>query len=33
LNLILFPIGTILGIYSLWVMFNDEVKALFEAGS
>ena len=33
LNLILFPIGTILGIYSLWVMFNDEAKALFEAGS
>jgi hypothetical protein len=33
LNLILFPIGTLIGIYTLWVMFNDETKALFEAGS
>lgn len=33
LNLILFPIGTAIGIYTLWVMFNDETKALFEAGS
>ena len=33
LNLILFPIGTTIGIYSLWVMFNDETKALFEKGS
>lgn len=30
LNLILFPIGTALGIYTLWVMFNDEAKVLFE---
>ena len=33
LNLIVFPIGTAIGIYTLWVMFNDETKALFEAGS
>ena len=33
LNLILFPIGTALGIYTLWVMFNDEAKPLFEAGN
>jgi hypothetical protein len=32
LNLILFPIGTVIGIYTLWVMFNDEAEALFEAG-
>lgn len=24
-----FPIGTALGVYGLWVMFNDEVKAEF----
>ena len=29
LNLILFPIGTALGIYTLVIMFNDETKALF----
>jgi hypothetical protein len=33
LNLILFPIGTAIGIYTLWAMFNNETKALFEAGS
>ena len=33
LNLCLFPIGTALGIYTLVIMFNDETKALFEAGS
>jgi fructose-specific phosphotransferase system IIC component len=33
LNLILFPIGTAIGIYTLWAMFNDETKALFAAGS
>jgi hypothetical protein len=33
LNLILFPIGTALVIYTLWVMFNDEAEALFEAAS
>ena len=32
INLVFFPIGTALGIYTLWVMFNDEAKALFEAG-
>ena len=32
LNLILFPIGTAIGIYTLWAMFNDETKALFVAG-
>lgn len=29
LNLINFPIGTILGVYTLWVMFQDEVKYQF----
>ena len=33
LNLIWFPIGTVIGIYTLWAMFNDETKALFAAGS
>ena len=33
LNLILFPIGTAIGIYTLWAMFKDENKALFAAGS
>jgi hypothetical protein len=33
LNLILFPIGTAIGIYTLSAMFNDETKALFAAGS
>jgi hypothetical protein len=33
LNLILFPIGTLIGIYTLWVMFNDETKALLGAES
>jgi hypothetical protein len=32
LNLILFPIGTALGIYTLVIMFNEEVKALFRGG-
>jgi hypothetical protein len=32
LNLILFPIGTALGIYTLVIMFNEEVKALFKGG-
>jgi hypothetical protein len=31
LNLILFPIGTAIGIYTLIIMFNDETKALFGA--
>ena len=29
LNLILFPIGTALGIYTLVIMFNEETEALF----
>ena len=29
LNLIIFPIGTALGIYTLIIMFNAETKALF----
>jgi len=29
LNLILFPIGTALGIYTLVIMFNKETEALF----
>ena len=33
LNLIFVPIGTVIGIYALWVMFNDETKALFAARS
>lgn len=31
LNLPSFPIGTALGVYALWVMFNDETKALLRA--
>jgi hypothetical protein len=29
LNLILFPTGTAVGVYTLWVMLNTETKALF----
>ena len=29
INLILFPIGTAVGIYTLIIMFNEETKALF----
>ena len=32
LSLILFPIGTLIGGYALWVMFNDETKTLFVSG-
>ena len=32
LNLILFPIGTALGIYTLVIMFNEETKVLFSGG-
>lgn len=32
INLINFPIGTAIGIYSLWVLFNDEVAAQFRRG-
>ncbi|HEX6158778.1 MAG TPA: hypothetical protein VF111_01345 [Thermoanaerobaculia bacterium] len=31
LNLPGFPLGTALGVYALWVMFNDETKALLNA--
>jgi hypothetical protein len=31
LGLINFPIGTALGIYGLWVLFNKETEALFSA--
>jgi hypothetical protein len=31
-NLFGFPIGTALGIYTFWVMFNEETKQLFESG-
>ena len=31
-SLFAFPIGTALGIYTLWIMFNDEAKQLFEHG-
>lgn len=30
LNLILLPVGTALGIYSLWVLTQDETRPLFE---
>ena len=30
LDLINFPIGTALGIYSLWVLMQDETRTLFE---
>ena len=29
LSLLSIPIGTIIGIYGLWILFNDETKALF----
>ena len=31
-NLFGFPIGTALGIYTFWAMFNEETKQLFESG-
>ena len=33
LNLILFPIGTALGIYTLVIMFNNEAESLFRGES
>ena len=30
INLIHIPIGTIVGIYGLWVLFNKETEALFD---
>lgn len=32
LNLVNIPIGTIIGAYSLWVLFNDEVAQRFRNG-
>ncbi len=32
LNLINIPIGTILGIYTIWVLLNDETAQLFAPG-
>ena len=32
INLLLFPIGTAVGIYTLIIMFNEETKALFKGG-
>jgi hypothetical protein len=32
LNLFAFPIGTALGIYTLWALLNKETTALFESG-
>ena len=32
INLFGFPVGTALGIYTLWAMFNEEIKQLFERG-
>ncbi len=32
LNLILLPVGTALGIYTLWVLTQDEARPLFEPG-
>jgi hypothetical protein len=33
LNLFVLPFGTALGIYTLWVLLNDGVRARFEAGA
>jgi hypothetical protein len=33
INLLSIPIGTIIGAYALWVMFNDETKRIFEGGA
>jgi hypothetical protein len=32
INLFGFPIGTALGIYTIWAMFNEETKQFFESG-
>jgi hypothetical protein len=32
-DLVLLPYGTALGVYSLWVLLNDESKRLFELGT
>jgi hypothetical protein len=31
LKLLVFPLGTALGIYSIWVLFHDKTRRLFEA--
>lgn len=33
LHLFTFPIGTLLGVYGLWVLFNDEARRLLEPAS
>jgi len=33
LNMIYFPIGTALGIYTLWALLNNDTKQFFESGS
>jgi hypothetical protein len=33
INLLGFPVGTAIGIYTFWAMFNVETKQLFETGS
>jgi hypothetical protein len=33
INLLLVPFGTILGIYTIWVLMNIEVKDMFERGA
>jgi len=33
LDLFLIPIGTLIGVYTLWVLMNDETAKLFAQGS
>ena len=32
LNLVTFPLGTIIGVYSFWVLFTDDARRLFVSG-
>lgn len=32
LNLVTFPLGTVIGVYSLWVLFTDDARPLFVSG-
>ena len=32
INLIHIPIGTAIGVYGIWVLFNDETRRLFDTG-
>jgi len=32
LNLLFVPFGTILGIYTIWVLMHEDAKRLFETG-